>query len=247
MDDVAELNKMFEKMPLGERADLITREFGMMAALASSFSAEDVMLMHTFWLRGGIRFFAIDTGRLPDEVFEVAEALRSRLGIEIEWYFPKGEDVERLLRERGAYSFRCSLEARRECCRIRKVEPLGRALVGAAAWVTGIRREHSTTRDAMAYVELDEEHGGILKFNPLLDVSGKSVGEYVRGFGLPQNRLYADGYRSIGCAPCSRAVADGEDERSGRWWWEDTTTRECGLHRHKILRGETRNGSSQTA
>lgn len=200
--------------------------------IACSFSVEDLVvidLAHRLKLPVGI--FALDTGRLNEETYEVAEGITERYRTTIDWYFPLAEDVEKLLREKGPYSFRESLENRHECCRIRKVEPLGRALNGLSGWITGMRREQSTTRTELACIERDMLHGGIVKINPLANWSEQQVWEYARQHRLPVNRLHAQGYPSIGCAPCTRAVAEGEHPRAGRWWWENPEHKECGLHR----------------
>ena len=201
-------------------------------SLACSFSLEDVAVIdiaHKAGIKLGV--FAIDTGRLPEETYEVAEALVDRYGVKIDWYFPRHEDVERLEREKGLFSFRESLENRHECCAIRKVEPLSRALAGLSGWVTGIRREQSVTRSELQAIERDELNGGILKINPLIHWSEQDLNDYVAQNNLPKNRLYSRGYCSIGCAPCTRALKEGEDCRAGRWWWENPENRECGLHR----------------
>ncbi len=200
--------------------------------LACSFSVEDLVIIDMAANAGvPIGIFALDTGRLNEETYEVAEALTERYRVSIDWYFPKHENVERLEREKGLFSFRESLENRHECCRIRKVEPLGRALAGLAGWITGLRREQSVTRTGLSAIEPDEANGGILKINPLLDWSEELVWDYAKRHGVPFSRLYGLGYRSIGCAPCTRAVAPGEHARAGRWWWEDPAHKECGLHR----------------
>lgn len=206
-------------------------EYAPDVALASSFSAEDVVLIHmAVSIRKDARIIAVDTGRLPEETYECAEAIRRHLGVSIEWFFPDREAVERLAREGGLYSFRESVEARRACCRVRKVEPLDRALRGLRAWVTGLRRTQGPTRASIEAVERDDAHGGIAKFNPLAAWTWTDVLSYVRAHHLPMNRLYGSGYVSIGCAPCTRAVAPGEDPRAGRWWWEDPERKECGIH-----------------
>jgi len=200
--------------------------------LACSFSVEDAViidLMHKGGLLIGV--FALDTGRLNEETYEVADLIVERYGISIDWYFPRTEAVEKLEREKGLFSFRESLENRHKCCGIRKVEPLGRALGGLAGWVTGLRREQSVTRSDLASLEIDRNNGGILKINPLLEWSEEQVLEYAKQYKVPVSRLYGQGYRSIGCAPCTRPVAVGEHARSGRWWWEDPEHKECGLHR----------------
>lgn len=204
--------------------------------LACSFSAEDMVVLDLVWelevqIPAQVRVFALDTGRMGEETYEAAEAVRARYGIPIEWHFPEREAVERMEREKGLLSFRASLENRHECCRIRKVEPLGRALRGLAGWITGLRRDQSVTRAALAPLEVDEAHGGILKINPLADWTWDQVWAYVEQRRLPVNRLHLQGYRSIGCAPCTRAAAPGEHPRAGRWWWESPEHRECGLHR----------------
>jgi len=201
-------------------------------SLACSFSMEDVAIVdiaHKAGLQLGV--FAIDTGRLPEETYEVAEALTERYRLKIDWYFPRHEDLELLERTRGLFSFRESMENRLECCAIRKVEPLARALKELKGWVTGMRRQQGPTRKALVPIEKDELNGGILKINPLLDWSEAQLADYSRENRLPQNRLYKQGYRSIGCAPCTRAVNEGEDARAGRWWWENPDHKECGLHR----------------
>jgi len=200
-------------------------------ALASSFSMEDIVLIAMMAeIRPDARIFALDTGRLHEETYEAAEAVRRTLGVRIEWYFPAAAAVEELERNKGLYSFRESLENRHECCRIRKVDPLSRALSGLRAWVTGQRREQAVTRRSLDIVEIDGTHGGILKLNPLAGWTEGDVKEYIRKRGLPVNRLIDMGYPSIGCSPCTRAVAPGEDPRAGRWWWENPEHKECGLH-----------------
>lgn len=200
--------------------------------LACSFSVEDAVIIDIIYkLEIPIGIFALDTGRLNEETYEVADAIIERYGVRIDWYFPKNELVEKLEREKGLHSFRESLENRHECCGIRKVEPLGRALSGLAGWVTGLRREQSVTRADLLPIETDAANGGILKINPLLDWDEQQVLEYAKEHRVSVSRLYAQGYRSIGCAPCTRAVAPGEHARAGRWWWENPEHKECGLHR----------------
>jgi phosphoadenosine phosphosulfate reductase len=202
-------------------------------ALASSFSLEDIVLIDLLIaIRPDARVFALDTGRLNPETYECAEAVRRRYGLRIEWYFPKHEAVEPLERDKGLFSFRESVAARQECCFTRKVEPLRRALHGLQAWITGLRREQAVTRSALQVIETDAAHGGIVKLNPLAGWTLEQLWQYVREHQLPYNRLYDQGYVSIGCAPCTRAVAPGEDQRAGRWWWENPEHKECGLHTH---------------
>ena len=197
--------------------------------LASSFGLEDVALIDMISkLSPRIGVFTLDTGRLNEETYEVMDRIRARYDIEIESYFPDRAKVEALERAKGFYSFRQSVENRKECCGIRKIEPLGRALAGLKAWVTGLRREQSVTRSGVQQIEKDET---IIKINPLADWTLEQVWDYVKKNQVPYNRLHDRGYPSIGCAPCTRAVKPGEDARAGRWWWENSEHKECGLHR----------------
>ena len=207
------------------------QQLGSSAAIASSFGAEDVVLIDLASKHApSLRLFTLDTGRLPPETYELIEALRNRYGITVETFFPERQRVEALESGKGYFSFRESIEARKECCAIRKVEPLGRALAGRRAWVTGLRREQSVTRTGVEAIELDADHGGLLKLNPLVKWSAREVWTYIKEHGVPYNALHDRGYPSIGCAPCTRAVKPYEDERAGRWWWESADNRECGLH-----------------
>jgi phosphoadenosine phosphosulfate reductase len=205
-------------------------------ALACSFSIEDVLLIDLLHeldpaVLAATEVFALDTGRLPEETYEVAEAVGDRYGIAISWYFPDLVEVEQLLRKKGPLSFRNNLADRHECCGIRKVAPLLRALRGKAGWITGQRREHGITRADLLPLARDEAHGGIWKLNPLYGLSEEQVFAQADLRALPRSRLYARGYQSIGCAPCTRAVRAGESPRAGRWWWEAPEHKECGLHR----------------
>ena len=202
------------------------------AVMACSLGLEDVALVHmASLLPAPPRIFVLDTGRLHPETYGVLDALRRRYGLPIEIHFPEAPAVEGYVNLHGPDAFRESLELRRECCRIRKVEPLARALRGAPAWITGLRRGQGPTRADLAVFEPDPDHGGIVKVSPLLDWSLEDVKAYVEAHGIPHSPLHAKGYPSIGCAPCTRAVEEGEDERAGRWWWERAEHKECGLHR----------------
>ena len=208
----------------------VERRFGARAAIASSFGAEDMVLIDLARTHApSVRLFSLDTGRLPPETYEVMDVVRRRYGLEIETFFPERERVEALESSKGYFSFKQSIEARKECCGIRKVEPLRRALAGREAWVTGLRREQSVTRTAVEAVELDATHG-LFKVNPLTRWSTREVWAYIQERSVPYNVLHDRGYPSIGCAPCTRAVKPYEDERAGRWWWESADNRECGLH-----------------
>jgi phosphoadenosine phosphosulfate reductase len=199
-------------------------------AFASSFGLEDVVVIDMLVrIRPDARIFTLDTGRLPEETYEVMNRIRERYGSAIETYFPDRDAVERLEREKGFFSFRQSLANRKECCAIRKVEPLRRALVGLDAWITGLRREQAVTRGATHKLESDDAFG-LLKLNPLADWSLGQVWEYVRRYDVPYNTLHDRNFASIGCAPCTRGLQPGEDIRAGRWWWELPDEKECGLH-----------------
>ena len=201
-------------------------------ALASSFGAEDVVLIDLLMeLDPRARVFTLDTGRLHSETYALAQALRDRYGLAIEVYFPRTEAVEAMVRAHGVNLFYASVENRKLCCGVRKVEPLDRALEGLDAWITGLRREQAVTRGRVRKVEIDADHGGIVKLNPLADWSWDRVWGYIRDRAVPYNALHDAGFPSIGCAPCTRAVRPGEDLRAGRWWWEqDAAAKECGLH-----------------
>lgn len=209
----------------------VEQQYGPAAALACSFSAEDLVIIHAAREHApSLKVFALDTGRLPPETYELAAVLERRFGLQVETYFPLTDSVQTLVTQRGHQSFRQSIALRQECCYIRKVEPLNRALQGRTAWLTGLRREQSPTRTGLPVLETDAAHGGIAKVNPVASWSEAQVWAYVRQHALPYNALYDQGYRSIGCAPCTRALKPWEDARAGRWWWEDPDKKECGLH-----------------
>jgi len=200
-------------------------------AFACSLGLEDVVLLDLVWRhRPRPRIFFLDTGRLHQETYDTLAAAQCRYGLPIEVYVPRTEAVQALLAAKGPNSFYRSLEDRQECCRIRKVEPLARALAGASAWITGIRREQGATRDSARPFQWDPDHG-LVKVSPLAGWTLEQVWAYIRAHGVPYNPLHDRGFPSIGCAPCTRAVAPGEDVRAGRWWWERPEHKECGLHR----------------
>lgn len=205
-------------------------EFRPRIALAASFGAEDVVLIDMLArLDVKARVFTLDTGRLPAETYALMDAVRKRYGLAIEVYFPATVAVEAMVREHGVDLFYASIEHRKRCCDVRKVEPLRRALQGLEAWITGLRRQQALTRSGVRKVEMHADHG-LVKVNPLADWTTEQVWAYIRAHDVPYNALHDRGYPSIGCAPCTRAVGPGEDARAGRWWWEDPETKECGLH-----------------
>ena len=230
-EKVKELNEQLRGKSAEEIVRWAAETFGSEIAFANSFGAEDVALTDVIAKAApSIRVFTLDTGRLHDETYEVMERVRVRYQMPIVSYFPDREAVEKLEREKGYYSFRESVENRKECCGIRKVVPLKRALSGLSAWMTGLRREQSVTRTEMQALEWDEGNG-IAKVNPLIDWSEQDVWDYIKANDVPYNLLHDRGFPSIGCAPCTRAIKPGEDVRAGRWWWENPENKECGLHR----------------
>ncbi|MEM2865469.1 MAG: phosphoadenylyl-sulfate reductase [Candidatus Bathyarchaeia archaeon] len=200
-------------------------------ALASSFSAEDVVLIDMLCkVHGNPRIFTIDTGRLPQETYILIDRVRDRYGVTIEVYFPRTGDVEAMVRNHGPNLFYRDLDSRILCCNVRKVEPLTRALKSLEAWITGLRRGQAPSREGIAKIELDQDHGGLVKINPIADWSTEQVWTYIVENKVPYNELYDKGYSSIGCAPCTRPIGPGQFERAGRWWWEVDAVKECGLH-----------------
>jgi phosphoadenosine phosphosulfate reductase len=209
---------------------LALEKFGRHAALSSSFGAEDMVLIDMLMTFGSTaRIFTLDTGRLPQETYNVIDATRQKYGATIEVFFPQPDAVQNMVAEHGMNLFYHSVDNRKLCCGVRKMEPLRRALSGLDAWITGLRREQSVTRTAVHKIEWDESNK-LVKVNPLVDWSHEDVWNYIREHNVPYNALHDRGYPSIGCAPCTRAVQPGEHERAGRWWWEHPETKECGLH-----------------
>ncbi len=222
----------FEKKTAEEILAWAFKEFHPKITLASSFGAEDVALIDMIVkITPKARVFTLDTGRLPQETYDLMDKIRDKYKIQIETYFPDAAAVEKMVNQKGYNLFYQSIANRKECCGARKVEPLKRALKGLKAWITGLRREQSVTRTGVAKVEIDDTHGGIYKINPLADWTRQEVWDYIKKNGVPYNKLHDKGYLSIGCDPCTRAVKPGEDERAGRWWWERPDQKECGIHR----------------
>lgn len=197
---------------------------------ANSFGAEDMVVTDLISKHApNIRIFSLDTGRLPAETYALLDKTVSHYGLTIHTYFPDAGEMERFITNHGANAFYSSVELRKECCRIRKVEPLKRALAGREAWITGLRREQAATRTELPVAEWDDGNW-MHKFNPLAEWSQEDVWSYIKAFEVPYNELHDKSFPSIGCAPCTRAIAAGEDLRAGRWWWEDPLSKECGLH-----------------
>jgi len=201
-------------------------------ALASSFGAEDVVLIDMLVkISPSARIFTLDTGRLPQETYDLMDKIREKYKINIEAYYPDTRTVEGVVKEHGFNLFYKSVQLRQLCCKVRKIDPLTRAMKDLDAWICGLRRQQAVTRTEIKKVEIDAAHNSILKINPLADWTETDVWDYIKKNKVPFNALHDKNYPSIGCAPCTRAVKPGEDVRAGRWWWETPEQKECGLHK----------------
>jgi thioredoxin-dependent adenylylsulfate APS reductase len=200
-------------------------------AISAAGGVDGMVLVDMAWrLNPDVRVFTLDTGRLPAETYDLFEHVRERYGIAVEFEYPETDAVSAMVTDHGPNLMYGSVDLRLRCCEIRKVEPLKRKLATLDAWVAGLRREQWRSRRNIAKVELDRDHGGIVKLNPVADWTLDQVWDYVREHDVPYHALFDQGFTSIGCAPCTRAVAPGESERAGRWWWEQETDKECGIH-----------------
>ncbi len=207
-------------------------QFGRRMAICTSFQATGSVIVHMAAQLAGerARVFSVDTGRLHEETYRLIAQFRQRYGIEVELVCPDSRELRRMLTRHGPNLFYEHPSKRKLCCEIRKVRPLQRRLATLDAWVTGLRRDHSRNRALVEKVGVDEQHGGILKLAPLADWTGEQVFAYAERHDVPLHPLYAQGYPSIGCQPCTRPVRPGEDSRAGRWWWEKGPDKECGMH-----------------
>jgi len=197
---------------------------------ANSLGAEDMVLTDLITrYQPDIQMFSLDTGRLPQETYDLMQEVRQRYSVPLAIYFPDRVLIEEYVAQSGINGFYDSVELRKGCCHIRKVEPLKRALNGKRAWLTGMRRDQAVTRGSLEVSSFDVDHG-LEKINPLLDWTNAEVWEYIKQHNVPYNKLHDRFFPSIGCAPCTRSVTPGEDIRSGRWWWENPENKECGLH-----------------
>lgn len=238
--ELATLAPRIEAMTAEQAVAWALDRFGRRMVLASSFGAEDVVLIDLLMkVDRAARVVTLDTGRLPQETYNLMDAVRDRYGLETEVFFPRAEAVQQMVGEKGVNLFYQSIENRKLCCGVRKMEPLGRALAGLDAWMTGLRRDQNVTRDGVRKLEWDEGNG-LFKVNPLAGWEWDEVWAYIRAHNVPYNALHDRGFPSIGCAPCTRAVQPGEDLRAGRWWWEHADTKECGLH---VRDGTAKTGS----
>jgi phosphoadenosine phosphosulfate reductase len=230
--EAGELSVEFE----GEEPEAVLEwafeRFAPRIAISTALQTDNVILIDlAYKLYAEIQVFTIDTGRLPEESHQAIEDLRDRYpGLDLRVLLPDGTEVERMTRSHGQNLFRGSIDHRLLCCNVRKVRPLNRHLAGLDAWITGLRRDQWASRTNIRKIEIDHDHGGIVKLNPLAEWTEEETWDYIREHDLPVHPLYAQGYTSIGCAPCTRAIKPGEASRDGRWWWESGAPKECGIH-----------------
>ncbi|MGZ4359619.1 MAG: phosphoadenylyl-sulfate reductase [Gaiellaceae bacterium] len=230
--EAGELSVEFE----GEEPEAVIEwaieRFSPRIAVSTAFQIDGVAVIDmAYRIDPTVRVLSIDTGRLPGETFELVERLRAHYpGLDLELVSPDAATVEAMEARKGRDLFRDSVESRLLCCNVRKVQPLVRQLADLDAWITGLRRDQWATRTNIRKIELDHDHGAIVKLNPLAEWTREEVWDYVRTNDVPYHSLYDRGYSSIGCEPCTRAVEPGEPERAGRWWWETNAPKECGIH-----------------
>ena len=229
--DVEGLNRRLEEKSPQQVLEWAISEFHPKISLASSFGAEDMVLTDMLRkINPDARIFALETGRLHQETYDLMDKAREKYG-DFEIFYPDTVRLEEMTRSHGLNLFYKSMTLRKLCCEVRKVEPLKRALSDLDAWITGLRRDQASTRVAVQKVEVDALHNGIIKINPLVDQTSEDIWKYIRNNNVLYNALHDNGYPSIGCEPCTRAVKPGEDPRAGRWWWEPREASECGLHK----------------
>jgi phosphoadenosine phosphosulfate reductase len=230
-----EINNIAEEMESKSATDILNwafKKYGGRMVLASSFGAEDVVLIDMMCKinRNLTKVFTLDTGRLNQETYDLIDKIRKKYNIKVDVYFPNSREVEEMVANKGMNLMYESVENRKLCCNIRKIEPLKRALKQFDCWITGLRREQTVTRNKIMKIEVDKLNNNIIKLNPLADWTNDKIWEYIHENKIPYNELHDRGYPSIGCEPCTRAVKQGEDPRAGRWWWEIDSQKECGLH-----------------
>jgi len=228
--DITHLNFTLTDKTPEEIIRFFLEKFRKNITFATSFGAEDQVITHIIAsIMPEASVFTLDTGRLFPETYDLIEKTESRYKIRIQIYFPDSSQVEEMVNELGVNLFYRSIENRKRCCGVRKIEPLQRALRGKSAWITGLRKEQSVTRENARLVEWDE-HNKLVKVNPLFSWHEEEVWDYINKHNIPYNSLHDQGYRSIGCQPCTRPVTTENNIRSGRWWWENPDNKECGLH-----------------
>lgn len=229
---IPELTYQSSGLPLTEFLSVLAKRFPGQVTFSTSFSFEDQVIAHEILSNNlPISVFTLDTGRLFAETYSVWSSTNAKYQSNVKAYYPDNASLETFVQENGPNAFYESVDNRKKCCFIRKVEPLKRALKGNTIWITGLRAEHSPDRNNLATVEWDEGNQ-IIKYNPILHWTTEQVRKYIDDNNVPYNPLHDKGFVSIGCAPCTRAIRPGEDFRAGRWWWEDAAKKECGLHVH---------------
>ena len=230
-EDVKNLNREFEQSSPEDILAWVSKDLGRSVALATSFQVQGMVLVDMFAKTDpGARIFTLDTGRLHSHTYDVMDKTREKYNINIEVLFPDTAEVEEMVTSRGVNLFYKSVDNRRLCCQVRKTNPLNGYLKTLDAWITSIRADQTEQRAESSKFEIDYLHGKMLKINPILDWTTDQVWDYVRKNDVPYNKLHDMGYPSIGCAPCTRAIEEGEDPRAGRWWWEQGSDKECGIH-----------------
>ncbi|MBK9358216.1 MAG: phosphoadenylyl-sulfate reductase [Bacteroidales bacterium] len=230
-ENVSHINGLLAGKPAEDVLNWFLIEFEGKVAFSTSLGAEDQVITRMISdIDRSARVFTLDTGRLFPETYDLIDITSKKYGLNIEIMFPDADRVESMVNSKGINLFYDSIENRKLCCHIRKIEPLKRAFEGLDAWICGLRRDQSVTRKDIQLVEWDDTNG-LIKVNPLIDWTEEQVWNYIRGNHVPYNQLHDKGYPSIGCQPCTRAILPGEDVRAGRWWWENPDSRECGLHK----------------
>jgi len=232
MKELNDIKKLVDGKSIDEALKSLVSAFPGEVTFSSSFSYEDQVVTHSIFSNDlPVEIFTLDTGRLFPETYSVWNSTLDRYKKTIKAYYPEAKAVEKMLSDKGPLSFYTSVQNRKECCHIRKVELIGRALKGKKIWVTGIRAEQSGNRHDLTQIEWDETNQ-VYKYHPLLNWTFEEVKAFVKKYNIPYNSLHDRGFVSIGCAPCTRAIKPGEDFRAGRWWWENNDKKECGLHSH---------------
>lgn len=235
-DKITRIEDQAAALSIDELLAFLAKEFPGEVTFSTSFSYEDQVITHKILSNNlPIQIFTLDTGRLFPETYSVWTATNEKYNTHIKAFYPDHSLLEEFIAEKGPNSFYESVENRKQCCYIRKVDPLKKALKNNKIWITGLRAEHSPDRQNLAQVEWDEGNE-IIKYHPLLHWTTDEVKESINQYKIPYNPLHDKGFVSIGCAPCTRAIKAGEDFRAGRWWWEDSSKKECGLHQHQIIK-----------
>jgi thioredoxin-dependent adenylylsulfate APS reductase len=229
--EAGELAVEFDDQPPQAVIEWALERFYPHIAICTSFQAEGMAILDMAWqINPKVRVFTLDTGRLHQETYDLIDTVRKRYGLTVEVIFPDAHEVEAITRKHGVNLFYRDVKLRLLCCEVRKVNPLRKVLNTLDGWITGLRREQWASRSNIRKIELDHDHGGIVKVNPLADWTYEEVWDYIRDNDVPYHKLYDQGYTSIGCAPCTRATRPGEDPRAGRWWWEKNAPKDCGIH-----------------